>query len=51
MESTNGPTNVNSMTKSKCLLEKHQSYYNAWKVSLHTYLSTQYGLGLAETIT
>ena len=44
MESTNGPKNVNSITKGECLLEKHQSCYDAdgWKVSLRAYLSTQY---------
>ena len=52
MESTNSPRDVNGITKGEYLLEKQKScqtlgkYYN-----ILTYLSEQYGLGLAESIT
>ena len=50
MESTNGPTDVNGITKGEYLLEKQKLCHDAWKVQ-HTCLSEQYGLGLAESIT
>ena len=51
MESTNGPTDVNGITKGEYLLEKQKSCHDAGKVLQHTYLSEKHGLGLAESIT